>query len=204
MFEMLTVAFFFDGLQLIPKIFILLGIATGGIVGLIPFFGQVAGAAAAGAGFAINMMLTAMMSVAGYSWMWGWLQTRDVQITSGKYLGQKIAFFPVSLLGELFISILPGITFWTGTMIYYARKEDKEAHAKILQKAQQTEYARGRQLEQREAYQAMLETQRRAYVEAEREMMANAENDNARRVVGSAANDNAREPQRAQIGRYAA
>lgn len=204
MFEMLTVSFFFDSLQLIPKIFILLGIATAGFVGWIPFFGQIAGVAALGAGMGINFVLTLLLTVAGYSWMWGWLQTRGVQVVGGTYLAKKTLFFPLSILLEVFVSILPGITLWTFTMIYFARKEDKEAHVKILQRAEQALHAHERQLEQQQAYLAMLKTQRLAYAQAEREMRTRAENDNERRFVGIAANDNVSEPQRAQIGRYAA
>ncbi len=136
---MLILAAIFDVLTLVPKIFMIVGVAGALTVSWIPFFGQFVGLAAIGATTGLNFMFTWLFMFVGYTWMWGWLLTRNVPIFGGHSIEKKALILPLTLLADmmpLIGTILPGITVWTYTQIRFAEKEDLARHAREVAKAQ--------------------------------------------------------------------
>lgn len=125
---------FFDLMQLVPKIFIILGIAAQ----VIPIIGQIVGTAAIGVEMALDLVLGVVISLAGFSTMWLWFQFKHVQVFSGNYMGRKALMLPATMMVEMmpFFNIFPSITFWTWYTIRISRKEDKEAHDTLVHKMQ--------------------------------------------------------------------
>jgi hypothetical protein len=138
--QMLILAAIFDTLAIVPKIFMVIGIAGALTVSWIPFFGQMIGVAAIGATTALNFMFTWLFMFVGYTWMWGWLLTRDVPIFGGKNLEKKALILPLTLLADmmpLIGTLLPGITVWTYTQIRFAEREDRERFKHEVARAQE-------------------------------------------------------------------
>jgi hypothetical protein len=131
---MYSTAAFFDAVQLISKIFVILGMAIATGTSVIPVAGWLVGAGAIGLGNGIDMAFGALVGMLGYATLWMWLQIKRAPIFGGKYLGRKALMFPLCFLIELtpMVNTLPTTTFWTWRMIKIADKEDKEAHAKMV------------------------------------------------------------------------
>ncbi len=188
---MLSVSGLFDVLTYIPKIFAIVGIAGALAVGLIPFFGQILGAGAMGVGTALNFMFTWLFMGVGYTWMWGWLVSKDVPLFGGHKLEKKALIFPLTNVADmmpLIGTLMPGITVWTYTQIRFAEQEDMERHKKAVEKANAELHLfqlRMRRRAEQEAY-----IQQQAQQEA---MVAAVANDN-QPTAPHAANDN--EPRR--------
>lgn len=160
--QMLIVAAIFDTLMFVPKLFPIIGIAGALVVGWIPFFGQVAGAAAIGATMALNMMFTWLFMMIGYSWMWGWLLSRDVPIFGGHKLEKKALIFPLVIIADmmpLIGTLMPGITVWTYTQIRFAQEEDRERHAKAVERAKAELHVFQLRMRRRAEQEAYLEEQ---------------------------------------------
>lgn len=133
-FMMYATAGFFDLIQLVPKVFILLGMAAE----VIPFLGWIVGTAAIGVGTALDLVLGITVSLFGYLTLWLWFQFLGVHIFSGKYMGRKALALPATMLIEMVpvANAFFSITFWTWYTIRISQKEDKEAHATLVHKMQ--------------------------------------------------------------------
>jgi hypothetical protein len=181
--QMLILAAIFDMMGFVPKIFTVVATAGALAVGWIPFFGQAVGLAAIGAGTALNLMFTWLFMLIGYSWMWGWLVSRDVPVFGGHKLEKKALILPLTVLADMMPlvgTLLPGITLWTYTQIRFAQEEDRERHKRAVERAKE------------ELRRYTIYMRRRAEQEAymfEQAMVASVANDN-QRTVGEAAHEN--------------
>lgn len=131
---MIVVALFFDLVQLIPKLFVLIGI----VGALVPIVGWVVGGASVAIGVAFDLVFGLLVSTLGFSSMWLWFQCKDVPVLGGTYMERKVLMFPAFFMLEFFVSSLPSITVWTWITIHLTRKEDAEAHAKLVAKLRKT------------------------------------------------------------------
>lgn len=125
---MIVVALFFDMVQLIPKLFILIGM----VGALVPIVGWILGGASVAIGVAFDLIFGLFVSTLGFGSIWVWFQCKDVPVLGGTYMERKVLMFPAFFILEFFVSSLPSITVWAWITIHLARKEDKEAHAKLV------------------------------------------------------------------------
>ena len=176
---MIVVAFFFDLVQLMPKLFIVLGFA----VTVVPIVGWVVGGIGIAVGEVLDLVFGLLVSLMGFGTLWIWFLCKDVQVLGGTYMERKVLMFPAFFMLEFFVSSLPSITVWTWITIHLTRKEDKEAHAKLVARLKKAHEFLKRREAQREAELAEL-TARVAQNTVSQQLRA--ANDN----IPNAANDN--------------
>jgi hypothetical protein len=144
---MIVVALFFDMVQLIPKLFV----AVGMVGALVPIVGWIFGGASVAIGVVFDFVFGILVSTVGFSSMWVWFQMKDVQAFGGTYMERKILMFPAFFILEMFVSSLPSITVWTWITIHLSRKEDAETHAKLVARLRKAHELLIRREAQREA-----------------------------------------------------
>ena len=133
---MYSTAGFFYALTYVPKIFYLIASGTTAIALFVPVFGELYGVAAEGLAIVLDEAFTTVFVICGYLTLWVWFQMRSVPIYGGKSIGRKAALLPATLLIGILpvFNIIPGIIIWTYFTIQLSRKEDEEAHAKLIRK----------------------------------------------------------------------
>ena len=67
------------------------------------------------------------------------------------YMERKVLMFPAFFILEIFVSSLPSITAWTWITIHLSRKEDREAHAKLVARLREAHDALAHREAEREA-----------------------------------------------------
>jgi len=123
---LLAIALFFDGLQMISKVLIFVGV-----------------------GLALEVALPAAISLIGYLTLWLILLLKGVGIFKGAYMGQR---FGITLLTAVIETLplfntIPGMTLWTYRMISLTRREDNAARDKIKKQIQEIELQEMRMLQ---------------------------------------------------------
>ncbi len=144
---MIVAALFFDLVQLIPKLFVSVGM----VGALVPIVGWIVGGASVAIGVAFDLVFGLLVSTIGFSSMWLWFQCKDVPVLGGTYMQRKVLMLPAFFMLEFFVSSLPSITVWTWITVHLARKEDEEAHAKLVARLRKAhDFSKRREI-QREA-----------------------------------------------------
>ncbi|MBI4086884.1 hypothetical protein HY416_02795 [Candidatus Kaiserbacteria bacterium] len=105
------------------------GTTVATIVLWLPFLGQIVGLTAVMAGVLVQYLSSYILMPLGYATMGLWFVGSNISLFGGKSPSGKVATFFLGLLGDfipLLNIFLPGLTVWTITMIWHARREDKE------------------------------------------------------------------------------
>lgn len=124
--SLLVIALFFDGLQLISKILIFIGV-----------------------GLALEVAIPALISICAYLTLWLMFQLKGVGIFKGSHMGQRfnLTLFTLVIESLPLLNTIPSIAFWTYRMITLTRREDDAARDKIKKQLHQIELEEMRSLQ---------------------------------------------------------